>query len=103
MLMYDARQGNYFNIFDLKAYKFTEFWNDVLVPIPTENGACVASDTEYIYVIGGKVPNKVEFRSELQIYSMSAGRWAPTAPSMKYERYTPACIGTVNSRLLYVK
>ena len=97
------RRLNYLNIFDLKEYTLTASWNDMFVPLSTERGACVATDTENIYVIGGRDPSNFQYHNALQIYSISTETWSPTAPSMRYQRYNPACIGTVNSRSLYVK
>ena len=103
MLMYDEiNRRNFFNIYDLKQYTMTDNWNDMFLPLPTEYGACLATDDEYIYIIGGKDPNTGTIRNELQIYSRNTQIWASNPPSMSNTRYTPACIGTINTRFLYV-
>ena len=61
MLKYDsANRRNYFAIYDLKQYIYTDHYHgpDMYLPIPTMDGACVATDNEYIYVLGGRDPSK---------------------------------------------
>eukprot|EP01084_Bolivina_argentea_P268075 455232_1 len=82
--------GDQFNIYNLQNKQFINNWNDIVINTNVANKACIASNSNYIFVVGGGENGGV--LNDFQALDLLANAWVQNTSPLNKGRYAHSCV-----------